>query len=266
MKSRRPLILISGSTQKRGIELDDFSLSLCLQYPLAVEAAGGIPLVLPCLPSPDFVGEAVRQADGVLLAGGDDIAPALYHQKKLPRALERTIDTAAPVRDLFELLLIREALGQGKPLLAICRGMQLLNVALGGTLIIDIPTQLPGALDHGRVKEKHRVVHEVKLGVGSLLAQVTGTDSLGVNSTHHQAVANIAKPLLATAVSIDGIIEGLEWETNARHFLPYLVGVQFHPERLFARHAAHLEILRNFTAACRPKRRRKYEAQNLVGG
>ena len=257
---RPPLILISGSTEQRGAELDDFSLSLSLKYPLAIEAAGGMPWLLPCLPGPDFVAEAVRRADGVLLSGGDDVQPAVYGRGKLSPSLQKTVHAAAPERDLFELLLIEEVFRQRKPLLAICRGHQILNVALGGNLVVDIGTEVPKALNHCRLKEKHQVVHEVKRKVGSLLAQIAGRDRLGVNSTHHQAVAKIAKPLRATAVSIDGIIEGLEWEPAAGQLLPYLLAVQFHPERLFPRHAEHLQIFRSFVGACGRKSRRKYEA------
>src|SRR5947207_2188700 len=196
---RSPLILISGSTEKRGAELDDFSLSLSLKYPLAVQAAGGMPWLLPCVPEPQFVAQAVRRVDGVLLSGGDDVQPRLYQRQRLRPALAKTVHTAAPERDLFEMLLIEEVLRQRKPLLAICRGQQILNVALGGTLTVDIAQQVPRALNHCRLKEKHQIVHEVKLKVGSLLAQIIGQDRLGVNSTHHQAVAKIAKPLRATA-------------------------------------------------------------------
>jgi len=228
-----------------------------LNYPLAVQAGGGTPWVLPCIPSPLFLADSVRRADGVLLTGGDDVDPTLYRRKELPAELKETVHTAAPERDFFELLLIDEVLRQRKPLLAICRGQQILNVALGGTLLVDIARQVPGALNHRRLREKHQVVHEIKLKVGSLLAEIAGTDRLGVNSTHHQAVANIAKPLRATAVSIDGIIEGLEADPRAGHFLPYLLAVQFHPERLFARHAEHLEIFRRFIGACRPNAAKK---------
>ena len=257
---RPPLILISGSTEERGAELGDFSLSLSLNYPTAIQAAGGMPWLLPCVPSSEFVADSVRRADGVLLTGGDDVEPKLYRREKLPLALAKTVHPAARERDLFELLLIDEALRQGKPMLGICRGLQILNVALGGSLVVDIPSEVPGALNHSRPKQKNEVVHQVKLKSGSLLARTTGTDSLGVNTTHHQAVAKIAKPLRVTAVSIDGIIEGLEWEPTAGHLLPYLAAVQFHPERLFARHAGHLEIFRSFTRACRRKWRTTYEA------
>src|SRR3989442_5795134 len=148
-------------------------------------------------------------------------------------------------------MLIDEVFRQRKPLLAICRGHQILNVALGGTLIVDIPTQVPKALNHSRTDKKDKIVHEVDVTGGSILAEVAADKSLGVNSSHHQAVAKIAKPLRITAVSIDGIVEGLELEAGARHLLPYLLAVQFHPERLFSRHPAHLRLFESFIAACK---------------
>src|SRR5262245_55094984 len=105
---RAPLILVSGSTENRGAELGDFSLSLSLNYPLAIQAAGGMPWLLPCMPARDFVGESVRRADGVLLTGGDDVHPELYRRDKLSPELKKSVHTAPPERDLFELLLIDE--------------------------------------------------------------------------------------------------------------------------------------------------------------
>jgi putative glutamine amidotransferase len=249
MKSR-PLILISGSTESEGVELGDYSLSLSINYPLAVRAAGGLPWLLPCLPDRELIAVSIRRCDGVLLTGGDDVGPNLY-AKKLPAHLQQTVDPAGPERDLFELMLIDEVFRRRKPLLAICRGHQLLNVALGGTLLVDIAAQQPGTLDHAQLDKKYQVVHQVEVGAGSLLAQAVGTTRLGVNSTHHQAVEKVAKPLRVAAVSSDGIIEGLELTPAERHLLPYLLAVQFHPERLFARHEEHLRLFESFTRACR---------------
>src|SRR5918996_1507748 len=103
----KPLILISGSTQQRGAELGDLSMSLSLNYPLAIEAAGGVPWLLPCMPDRDFVAESVRRSDGVMLTGGDDVRPELY-MKKLSPKLQKTVESEAPERDLFELMLIDE--------------------------------------------------------------------------------------------------------------------------------------------------------------
>ena len=246
-----PIIAISGSTDKHGVEFKDASLSLSLNYPRAVLAGAGVPQILPCLPEREFVAEAVRNCDGVLLTGGDDVQPELYAKDSLPPELQKTVSAAAPERDLFELMLIDEVFRQRKPLLAICRGHQMLNVALGGTLIVDISAQMSGALNHCRTDKKDKIVHEVDVEPGSILAEVSAGTKLGVNSSHHQAVGKIAKPLRSTAVSIDGIIEALELEPSARHLLPYLLAVQFHPERLCSQHAEHLALFKGFTAACR---------------
>jgi len=247
---QKPQILISGSTDKHGVEFRDASMSLSLNYPRAILAAGATPQILPCLPDAEYVADAVRNCDGVMLTGGDDVQPELYRQDKLPGPLQKTVSPAAPERDLVELMLIREVFQQRKPLLAICRGHQLLNVALGGTLVVDIKTERPSALNHCRTDRKDKIVHEVDVEPGSILAKVSGGKKLGVNSSHHQAVGNIAKPLRSTAVSIDGIVEGLELERQDGHLLPYLLAVQFHPERLCALHPEHLELFKGFVAAC----------------
>jgi putative glutamine amidotransferase len=248
---RKPLVLISASTEKRGVEFEDLSLSLSHNYPLAVQAGGGLPWIAPCLPDKNFVAESVARSDGILLTGGDDVEPKIY-RKDLPEQLAKTVHVADTQRDLFELMLVDEAFRQRKPLLAICRGHQVLNVALGGTLIVDIAIEVPNALNHSRTDKKDKIVHEAKVEAGSLLAQAMGTTTVGVNSSHHQAVEKVAKPLRITAVSIDGIVEGLELRAADRHILPFLLAVQFHPERLFARHYEHLKIFKTFVAACTP--------------
>jgi putative glutamine amidotransferase len=189
--------------------------------------------------------------DGVLLTGGDDINPNLY-AKNMPRAVRKTVETTPDSggRDLRELVLLDEVFRQRKPLLAICRGHQMLNVALGGTLVIDILSQLPRAANHRRPDKRSEVVHEVRLTPGSLLAKITGRRKLGVNSTHHQAVGKVAPPLKVTAVSSDGVIECLELQTGAARALPFLLSVQFHPERLADRHPEHRAIFRAFAQAC----------------
>lgn len=246
-----PMILISGSTDDRGSEFADYSMGLSMSYPLAVRAAGGEPWLLPCVPDRAYVAGAVRRCDGVLLTGGDDVDPGRY-ARRLPPAVARTVQRAHAARDEFEVLLIEESRRQGKPLLAICRGHQLLNVALGGTLVADIKLERPKSMNHNRTDKKDRVVQHVRCAAGSLMRRIAGGEWLGVNSSHHQAVARVAKVLRVTAESRDGIVEGLELAPEARGLWPWLLGVQFHPERLFRRHAGHLGIFRSFVRACRP--------------
>jgi putative glutamine amidotransferase len=246
------LILVSACTQKEGAEFDDRSISLSLHYPRALTAAGGLPWVTANHPDQEYVREAVQRVDGVLLTGGEDIDPKRY-TSRLPSGVAATVQPADRARDTFEFLLVEEVIRQRKPLLCICRGHQLLNVALGGTLFADIRLQKPRALDHCRTDKKDRVVHEMDCARNSLMARIAGGLKLGVNSSHHQAVARLAPPLHATGVTRDGIIESMELAPEAEGLLPFLLSVQFHPERLFARHAEHLELFRVFVRACRLK-------------
>lgn len=246
---KAPLILIAPSTQKRGVEFADHSLSLSQKYSLALQAGGGLPWVVPVLEDKALIAEAVRRCDGVMLTGGDDVQTGLY-APDLPGALQKKVSEPEPERDWFELVLIDEIFRQRKPLLAICRGHQILNVALGGTLVADIPSQVPGALNHQRTDRKDELVHDVELTPGSRLATITGKSRLGVNSSHHQSVGRVADPLRVTAVSDDGVIEGLELKPGVVRAPPFLLAVQFHPERLFARHGEHLKLFSGFVRAC----------------
>ena len=250
-----PLILITPATERKGAEFADVSCSLSERYPRALLAAGAVPWILPCLPDGNVVAEAVRRCDGVMLTGGDDVQPGLY-TKELPSTLRKTVSPGEPARDLLELMIIREVFRQRKPLLAICRGQQILNVAFEGDLFVDIATQAPGALCHDRTDRKDKLVHKVALTPGSILTKIAGNRTLGVNSSHHQAVRRVAAPLRVTAVSPDGIIEALELADGEANRLPYLLAVQFHPERLFDRHREHLELFRSFIRACKTKRKK----------
>jgi putative glutamine amidotransferase len=154
---------------------------------------------------------------------------------------------------LRELILIEETFRQRKPLLAICRGHQLLNIAFGGQLVADIRQQVPGALNHQRLDRACELVHEVALTAGSLLSKICKATVLGVNSSHHQAVQKLAEPFVATAVSADGLVEAMELKPEAARGMPFLLSVQFHPERLTQKHAAHRAIFRKFVAACARK-------------
>lgn len=244
----KPLILITPSTDQKGVEFADHSISLSDAYPRAIQRAGGLPWVMGATPMPAVVEESVRRADGVLLTGGDDVLPEIF-APNLPERLRKKILGADADRDYAELLVIREVFRQRKPLLAICRGQQILNVALGGDLIVDIPAQRPDALNHQRMDRKTEPVHAIALERGSLVRKLFRKGQIRVNSTHHQAVDRIAPPLRATAVSPDGVVEALELDLAERDLLPYLLAVQFHPERLLARFPEFLVIFRSFISA-----------------
>jgi putative glutamine amidotransferase len=252
--ARLPLILISPSIEKRGVEFHDLSVSLSVKYENAILRAGGIPVIVPISTDRKILAEILRRVDGALLTGGDDINPDLY-TKNLPRAVRKTVTTTPDGggRDLRELVLFDEIFRQRKPLLAICRGHQLLNIALGGTLVADIGAQVPQALNHQRMDKSCEMVHEVALTAGSLLSKITGRRNLGVNSTHHQAVLKPAEPLMAVAQSSDGIVEAMELKPKATRRLPFLLSVQFHPERLAEKFAEHRAIFSRFIQACARK-------------
>ena len=238
--ARKPLILVSPSIEKRGVEFHDLSASLSVKYDSAVLLSGGIPVTVPATTDRVVLAECVRRVEGVLLTGGDDINPDLYDPKlsaRIRRTVEQTPDGGG--RDLRELILIEEIFRQRKPLLAICRGHQLLNIAFGGQLVADI-----------RLDKACELVHEAALTPGSLLAKITGKQVLKVNSSHHQAVQTPADPFMATAISADGIVEAMELKPEAMRGMPFLLSVQFHPERLTPRYAAHKAIFDRFVAVC----------------
>src|SRR5712671_3210555 len=196
---RPPIILVSPNIDKKGDEFGEMATSLSERYQLALMREGAIPLALPASTSRQLIMECVSRCDGVLLTGGEDVDPRIYDENISAR-LRRTV-TVTPdggARDLREFLLIDEVFRQKKPLLAICRGQQVLNVALGGTLIADISAQKPDAVNHRQMDKRSHVVHQVRLTESSLLSKITRRHRLGVNSTHHQAVDRVAPPLQVT--------------------------------------------------------------------
>lgn len=165
--------------------------------------------------------------DALVLTGGEDVDPRFYGE-----APHRTFEAAEPGRDQFELTLARAALDRGLPLLAICRGVQVLNVAAGGSLVQDIGSDVPGALAHQVDTTPSTIAHEVWVAAGSKLAALMADrlegDVLMVNSRHHQAVRKLAPGFVASATAPDGVIEAIE-----RPDLPFCVGVQWHPENFW---------------------------------
>jgi len=246
--TRPPLILVSPNIEKKGDEFGDLSISLSETYQQALMACGAIPLPLAATTSRELIAECVCRCDGVLLTGGEDVDPRLYGNG-LPPRLRGTV-TVTPdkgARDVRELTLIDEVFRQRKPLLGICRGQQMLNVALGGALVVDIPAQIPNALAHNDMARKTDRVHSVRVSAGSMLAKITGATTLGVNSTHHQAVSRVGEGLCVVARSGDGVIEALELKDPGR--LPFLLTVQFHPERMLDGDGLFLRIFESFVRA-----------------
>jgi putative glutamine amidotransferase len=191
-------------------------------YVNAICAAGLTPLILPPL-EPSELEPVLAAVKGLVLTGGEDVDPAEYGAATGART-----DTPHLRRDKCELALVRLALEKRLPTLAICRGIQVVNVALGGTLIQDIASECPSTIDHDQSKERERRVHDVSIDRESKLAAAIGDIRISVNSSHHQALARVADGLRVTARSPDGIIEATEWERDDW----WMLGVQWHPEEL----------------------------------
>ena len=243
--NRAPLIVLSTMTEAKGAEFSDRSTSLSFWYTRAIARAGGTPLLAPNFPEQkNLAREMVSRADG-----GDDLQPDLY-DPALPRRIKTKAGGVDPARDLFEFQLIEQALQQRKPMLAICRGPQVLNVALGGGLMTDIPTERPKAMNHARKGDAHKRVHTVELVAGSLMRKIFRQPKLRINSAHHQAVGELAPMLRATAQTSDGIIEAIELSEAEAKDAPFLLGMQFHPERLIDAHPEFLRPFKAFVKAC----------------
>ena len=189
-------------------------------YAAAVVAAGGVPLLLsPIIPPTEAAG-AVSALDALILSGGADIAPARYGATPHPR-----LGTVEEERDALELALVDSARQRRIPILAICRGAQLVNVALGGTLWQDLPSERPGSVAHDGQWPRTERVHQVSITPGSRTARAMGTDRCRVNSFHHQAVRELGRGLVATGHADDGLVESFEGLDGE-----WLIGVQWHPE------------------------------------
>lgn len=242
----RPLVAITPSTQKKGVEFSDQSISLSFCYPHAIEQAGGAPLVAPLTTDRTTLDRLLDSVDGLMLTGGGDVDPNCYGTN-LPPCLKKTLGGVDARRDEMEIYLAREAHRRGIPVLGICRGHQVLNVALGGTLIADIPTQVGQAIHHSRLDRKNDAVHDVTIQPGTKLARIFGRRTLSVNSSHHQAVDQPGEGLRVSARSADGVIEGIETGDAS-----FTIGVQFHPERMVENHP----LIRKLFAAFVEKSRR----------
>lgn len=230
---RAPLIGISTSELRTPDRVDrdpeaeppQRELALGLDYPIAVAKGGGIPVVIP--PHLDAAEAVVARLDGLLLSGGHDLDPALYASPPHPE-----LGPIDPANDRWELALLRAALDRGLPVLGICRGMQLMNVAYGGSLIQDLPSErgLPPEA-HRQTLRGSQVTHDVQVPPGSQLATITGPGEHPVNSFHHQAVERLGEGLVITARDATGeIVEGIEDPSR-----DFVVGVQWHAESLWTR-------------------------------
>jgi putative glutamine amidotransferase len=199
------------------------TILLMQSYVNAILQAGGVPVLIPSLVAEDGWDALYARLDGILFSGGGDIALEHFAGEPHPR-----IDDVDPARDSVELRMIRAAASDGKPFLGICRGCQLVNVGLGGTLYTHIPDQLPSALDHSYPGNMRTVlVHEVKIEEGTQMAEILGEPIIQVNSLHHQGLKDIAASLRVAGHAPDGLVEAVELPNH-----PFGLAVQWHPEWL----------------------------------
>lgn len=238
---RRPRI---GITMRLELETDRFYLAR--YYSEAVEAAGGMPVHISLIPRRDYISAVTADLDGVLLPGSDsDVDPLRYGAEPHPR-----LGSVHPVKDQTDLLVLEEIERRGLPLFAICFGMQVLNVSRGGTLIQDIPSEWPNAINHQQGVPRDRPSHAIKLAETGLLALVAPDERVTVNSHHHQAVAKVGRNLVATAWAADGLIEAIEDPRPER----FVLGVQWHPELGWKEDSLSQALFARFIAAARLQR------------
>jgi putative glutamine amidotransferase len=232
----RPLIgVTAGDGGRKG------HASIREDYLLSVEESGGAAVLLA--PAPPARAKAlVERLDGLLLSGGVDVDPGIYGQA--PHARLGRVDRR---RDDFEIALLRAALRRDLPVLAICRGQQVLNVALGGTLVQDIPSLVSGAAEHHVRTPRWRLSHAVAVTRGTRLHELVGRDTVAVNSIHHQSVDRVGQGLVVSArCPDDGVIEGVELPGSR-----FVVGVQWHPESFRTRPDSFRRLFEAHVDACR---------------
>lgn len=246
----KPVIGITpsiGQFENRG---DIFRMEV--SYVEAVEAAGGVPILLP--PSNAGIAELLPIVDGIIFSGGGDIRPDRYGDQEV----HPTTYGISDLRDEFEFRLLEAAMAADIPTLAICRGIQVLNVGLGGTLYQDVSQQPGDPEAHRQPWEPgswENPIHEVKLTPGSLAADVLGDTTVGTNSAHHQTLKEIAPGLRVVGKSADGTVEVVEGVGKR-----FVLGVQWHPEKMYPVHAEHARLFAHLVEEAAA-----YKAQKALG-
>ena len=240
-----PLIGISGNHRQDNTEQDPYLLSYAPNgFVTGLERAKAIPVILPIV-SQETAHEYISRVDALVLSGGQDVSPLLYGEEPHLK-LGRTY----PVRDTFDLALIEEAYRQRKPILAVCRGFQILNVAFGGTLYQDLQTQYTESnILHSQKTMPSMATHSIEITDGSELAKILGTKA-AINSYHHQGIKELASNFKAVAWSADGLIEAFESNEDGQ----YIIALQGHPEAMISTDEGMQELFNHFVQYVREKR------------
>ncbi|MBQ8392914.1 MAG: gamma-glutamyl-gamma-aminobutyrate hydrolase family protein [Clostridia bacterium] len=235
----KPIIGLTPSVQEDG------SVSLLEAYSRAIEQAGGIPILLPYVKNSDTLDGYTDICDGFFFTGGVDVSPELYGEDK-----RKTCGNTQPLRDEMELYILEKALQLDKPILAVCRGVQILNVALGGSLYQDIPTEIKTDINHVQKESRFEPSHSVTIYKNTPLEQLIGKGEMIANSFHHQAIKALGNDLSVMAKADDGIIEAVYMEDKK-----YIRGYQWHPERLCFTNDDNKKIFLEFIKAADNSRR-----------
>lgn len=208
----------------------------------AIKEAGGIPLIIPLMEDIGDIKDYIDIIDGILFTGGRDLSPLLYGENPIKK-----VDTISYVRDKMEIELFNRAYEMQIPILGICRGLQIINVALGGNLYQDINIQLPYSLGHVSTYDLSQGYHSIDIIDDTILYDVLGVRRIDVNSNHHQSIKDLGKTLRVNSLSQDSIIEGIESIENRN----FILGLQFHPESMIHSCKEFLNIFQYFVIYCR---------------
>ena len=211
------------------------------QYQTMLEKEGACPFILPYTEDQKVLEKLLKFCDGILLTGGHDIDPALYHEDKSSKCGEIN-----HIRDHMDLYLLKRAIELDKSVLGICRGVQLMNVYYGGTLYQDLPSEHKSNTEHHMHSPYDRTVHEVRIEEKSLLKEILGKDKIQVNSYHHQAIKELGALLKVAAVSEDNLIEAVYSDNHT-----FMLGVQWHPEFLYDVDENSKRIVKAFVQSCK---------------
>ncbi|ATW25573.1 gamma-glutamyl-gamma-aminobutyrate hydrolase family protein [Candidatus Formimonas warabiya] len=223
---------------------DDLNFFVRRFYAQAVEALGGAPVFLPSVQRRSSWGKFLEVLDGLILSGGVDVDPFFFGEEPVKGMGEIT-----PFRDQFEIFFVKEFFPLNRPILAVCRGVQVLNVSLGGTIFQDIDAQVPNILKHFQRAPRPHPTHSVNVVPDTKLSAILPEEQWRVNSFHHQAVNGLAPGLVVSALAPDGIIEAIEGQKH-----PFALGVQWHPECNWQQDAGSFRLFETFISACRAGR------------
>lgn len=208
-------------------------------YINAIRKAGGIPILLPCLESDSDILQHLDIMKGLVVSGGPDADPSYFGEEPHP-----ALGAIHPAMDAYEMPLIREALIRDMPILGICRGQQMLNIAAGGTLIQDIPTSVKNPLKHRQDAPRHYMTHSAAVVGGTQLSKILGQGTIKVNSFHHQSVKAVAQGFVVSATAPDEVIEAIE---SVQH--SFALGLQWHPEGMWNVENNHNAVFNAFVEA-----------------